>query len=128
MAGGGCITANGRSSSSDVSYYVINDCTVAAASGYSVSSGSVYLGRPWSEYARVCFQETSLSSIVDTALWSVWSSSEPNTEDVTFEEYDNSGTGSDGTPASFSTKLSSAISISTILGSSYSDWVDSSYV
>lgn len=127
-AGGGCITANGRSSSSDVSYYVINECTVAAASGASVSSGSVYLGRPWSEYARVCFQETSLSSIVNTALWTEWSSSEPNTEDVTYQEYDNSGAGADGTPASFSTVLSSAITISTILGSDYTDWVDSSYV
>ena len=84
-AGGGAITANGRSSSSDVSYYVINKSSVAAAQGDSVSSGSVYLGRPWSEYARVCFQNTDLSAIINSAGWEEWSSSEPNTEDVTFE-------------------------------------------
>jgi pectinesterase len=126
-AGGGCITANGRSSSSDVSYYVIDSSTVAATSGASVSSKSVYLGRPWSEYARVCFQETSLSSIINSAGWTEWSTSEPNTADVTFQEYDNTGTGASGTRASFSTKLSSAITISTILGSDYTNWVDTSY-
>ena len=84
-AGGGAITANGRASSSDPSYYVINKSSVAAAQDDSVSSGSVYLGRPWSEYARVCFQNTDLSAIINSAGWEEWSSSTPNTEDVTFE-------------------------------------------
>ncbi|KAJ1553016.1 hypothetical protein HK405_009235 [Cladochytrium tenue] len=127
-AGGGAITANGRSSSSDVSYYVIDSSTIAAKSGTSITSGTVYLGRPWSEYARVCFQKCSLSAIINSAGWEEWSSSTPNTADVTFEEYDNTGTGASGTRASFSTKLSSAISISTILGSSYTSWVDTSYL
>ncbi|KAI7975071.1 hypothetical protein EIK77_001931, partial [Talaromyces pinophilus] len=39
----GTITANGRSSSSDASYYVINKSNIAAASGQSVASGSYYL-------------------------------------------------------------------------------------
>ncbi|CAK7233140.1 hypothetical protein SEUCBS140593_008502 [Sporothrix eucalyptigena] len=127
-AGGGCITANGRASATDVSYYVIDQSTVSAASGSSVAEESVYLGRPWSEYARVCFQETSLSDIINPAGWTEWSTSEPNTEDVTFEEYDNSGSGASGTRASFSTELTSAVSISTILGSDYASWVDSDYV
>lgn len=127
-AGGGCITANGRSTSSDVSYYVIDQSTVSAASGASVTASSVYLGRPWSEYARVCFQDTVLSSIINPAGWSIWSTSMPNTEAVTFQEYDNSGAGASGTRASFSTKLSSAISIGTILGSDYATWVDASYL
>lgn len=84
-ASGGAITANGRASSSDPSYYVINKSSVAAAQGASVSSGSVYLGRPWSEYARVCFQNTDLSGIINGAGWEEWSSSTPNTEDVTLE-------------------------------------------
>jgi pectinesterase len=87
-AGSEAITANGRPSNSDVSYYVINKSSVSAAQGASVSSGSVYLGRPWSEYARVCFQDTVLSSIIAPAGWEVWSSSSssPNTADVTFQE------------------------------------------
>jgi pectinesterase len=127
-AGGGAITANGRSSSSDVSYYVINKSSVAASTSSTAGSGTVYLGRPWSEYARVCFQETVLSDIINSAGWEEWSSSEPNTEDVTFEEYDNIGAGASGTRASFSTKLTSALTISTILGSTYADWVDTSYL
>jgi pectinesterase len=124
-AGGGAITANGRASSSDVSYYVINKSSVSAAQGASVSSGSVYLGRPWSEYARVCFQNTALISIIASAGREVWSSSSPNTAYVTFQEYGNTGSGA---RTSFSSKLSSPISISTILGSSYTSWVDSSYL
>ncbi|EON99957.1 putative carbohydrate esterase family 8 protein [Phaeoacremonium minimum UCRPA7] len=127
-AGGGCITANGRSSSSDVSYYVINDSTIQAASGDSVSSGTVYLGRPWSEYARVCFQDCSLSSIINSAGWSQWSSSTPNTEYVTFQEVGNTGTGASGTRASFATKISAPLTIATIIGSDYTSWVDSTYL
>ncbi|KUI54483.1 Pectinesterase [Cytospora mali] len=125
--GAGAITANGRASASDTSYYVITDSTIEAGSP-APSEGTVYLGRPWSEYARVAFQKCSLSNIVNSAGWEVWSSSDANTEDVTFEEYDNTGSGASGTRASFSTKLSSAISISTILGSDYADWVDSDYL
>ncbi|CAK7227446.1 hypothetical protein SCUCBS95973_006546 [Sporothrix curviconia] len=127
-AGGGCITANGRASATDVSYYVVDQSTVGAASGASVAAESVYLGRPWSEYARVCFQKTSLSNIINPAGWSEWSASEPNTEDVALEEYDNDGAGASGTRASFSTELTAALSISSILGSDYASWVDADYV
>ncbi|KAL7274024.1 hypothetical protein RUND412_003095 [Rhizina undulata] len=124
----GTITANGRSSSSGVSYYVFNDCTVDVASGYTVADGATYLGRPWEEYARVVFQKSTLGAVVNSAGWSVWSTSDKRTADVLFGEYDNSGDGASGTRASFATKLSSAISISTILGSDYKDWVDTTYL
>ncbi|PCG89649.1 Pectinesterase, catalytic [Penicillium occitanis (nom. inval.)] len=124
----GTITANGRSSSSDASYYVINKSNIAAASGQSVASGSYYLGRPWTEYARVVFQYTTMSNVINSAGWEEWSSSSPNTADVLFGEYDNSGAGSQGTRASFATKLSSPIAITTILGSDYANWVDTSYL
>lgn len=124
----GTVTANGRASSSDVSYYVINKSSVSAATSSTAGTGTVYLGRPWSEYARVCFQNTVLSAVINGAGWEIWSTSTPNTADVLFEEYGNTGTGASGTRASFSTKLSSALSISSILGSSYSSWVDTSYL
>ncbi|CCA77609.1 hypothetical protein PIIN_11586 [Serendipita indica DSM 11827] len=48
---------------------------------------------------------------------------------VTFGEYNNSGAGAwSSSRAKFATKLSSAVSISTVLGSSYSNWVDKSYL
>ncbi|KKK22253.1 hypothetical protein P175DRAFT_0480213 [Aspergillus ochraceoroseus IBT 24754] len=124
----GTITANGRVSSSGTSYFVINKSTIEAASGNSVSNGAYYLGRPWSEYARVVFQETTMSSVIKSAGWIEWSSSTPNTEHVIFGEYGNSGDGSEGTRASFASKLRSAVSITTILGSDYKDWVDTDYL
>jgi hypothetical protein len=44
------------------------------------------------------------------------------------QEYGNIGAGASGTRASFSTKLSSPLPISAILGSSYTSWVDTSYI
>lgn len=126
--GAGAITANGRASDDDDgSYYVITDSTVQAGST-DPGEGTVYLGRPWEPYARVAFQRTSLSDIVNSAGWEEWSTSETNTADVVFEEYDNSGDGAEGTRASFATTLSSAITIDTILGSDYADWVDADYI
>lgn len=127
-AGGGAITANGRSSSSDVSYYVIDKSSVAASQISTAGTRTVFLGRPWSEYARVCFQNTVLGGIINSAGWEQWSSSEPNTADVTFEEFGNIGAGAPGTRASFSTELDSPLTISSILGSSYTSWVDTSYL
>lgn len=128
-AGGGCVTANGRASETDPSYYVINNSFIEGTSDEAVAAGTVYLGRPWTEYARVCVQGTALSSIINSAGWSIWSTTEPNTEDVTFETYDNTGDGAtDCCTASFGTKLSSALTISEILGSDYADWVDTTYL
>ncbi|TVY32160.1 Pectinesterase [Lachnellula subtilissima] len=124
----GAITANGRASSTDTSYYVINKSTVAGTTGTASGTGSIYLGRPWSEYARVVFQNTALGAVVNSAGWEVWSTTTSNTEDVTFAEYGNTGTGASGTRASFSSKLSAAVSISTILGSTYTGWVDTTYL
>jgi pectinesterase len=123
----GAITANGRASSDDVSYYVINKSTVSGTFS-SVTSGSVYLGRPWTQYARVCFQNTNLGAIINTAGWEVWSTSDARTSNVLFEEYGNTGAGASGTRAGFSTKRNSAISIATLLGSTYTSWVDTTYL
>lgn len=125
--GAGAITANGRDSSDNDSYYVITDSTIQAGST-DPGSGNVYLGRPWGDYARVAFQRSSLSDIINSAGWEEWSTSTPNTDYVTFEEYDNSGSGASGTRASFSTTVSSEITIDTILGSDYASWVDADYI
>lgn len=126
--GGYYITANGRDSSSNPSYYVIDKSTVAAASGQSVAAGSYYLGRPWRNYSRVVFQNTNLSNVINGAGWHVWGSSEPNTDHVEYGEYGNTGAGASGTRANFSKKLGAAVQIGTVLGSSYTSWVDTSYL
>ncbi|KAG8161234.1 hypothetical protein KVR01_009498 [Diaporthe batatas] len=85
--GAGAITASGRPSSSDTSYYVITDSTIEAGSPAPAAGA-----------------------------------------DVSLAEYGNTGAGASGTRASFSSKLSSALSISTVLGSDYASWVDSAYL
>ncbi|KAG8912657.1 hypothetical protein FRC00_004030, partial [Tulasnella sp. 408] len=117
--GSGYITASGRSSA-DSNYYVIDSTTVTG-------SGSVYLGRPWRNYARVIFQNSSLGSNVVAAGWSQWSSSDPRTDEILFGEYNNSGSGAwNSARASFATKLTSGVSIATVLGST--SWIDSTYI
>lgn len=155
VSGKGYVTANGRADSSDVSYYVINKSSVDVSGGSTAAAGSTYLGRPWTQYARVCFQKTVLGAVINSAGWAQWSSSTPNTGGVTFQEvchqtilthigntynfglikdntnpeqYGNTGTGASGTRAGFSKKLSSALTIADILGSSYKNWVDTSYL
>ncbi|KAK0199581.1 hypothetical protein DFS33DRAFT_1456861 [Desarmillaria ectypa] len=64
------------------------------------------------------------------AGWEEWSSSEPNTDHVTFAEYESIGSGASGTYAPFATTLTSTggYTISDVFGSEYADWVDSDYL
>ncbi|KAF2655571.1 carbohydrate esterase family 8 protein [Lophiostoma macrostomum CBS 122681] len=124
----GYLTANGRDSESNPSYYVFNKGTIAAADGNSVKSGAYYLGRPWRDYARVIFQYTEMSDVINSAGWAEWQSSDTRTDHVYFGEYSNTGDGAKGTRASFAKTLSSPAEISTVLGSNYADWVDTSYL
>lgn len=127
-SGGGYITASGRDSDSNLNYYVFNNCRVAAAPGNSVGRGSYYLGRPWRNYARVVFQHTDMSEVINTAGWVIWNPGDERTDHVDFGEYANSGAGSQGQRASFSRKLGSAVGIATVLGNDYQSWVDGDFV
>ncbi len=93
-------------------------------------AGAYYLGRPWSRYARVVFQHTAMSATINSAGWHGWSTADERTSDVIFGEYANSGAGSQGPRASFATKLSSAVSISTVLTSGYASrgYYDAAYM
>ncbi|KAK4187211.1 pectin lyase fold/virulence factor [Podospora australis] len=126
----GYITASGRSSSSSANYYVFNNCNIAAASGNSVSNGAFYLGRPWREYARVVFQRTQMSAVINSAGWRIWNTGDERISNVEFGEYGNSGTGASGTRAWFSKKLSQPVAIETVLGSGYASaaWYDATYM
>lgn len=58
------------------------------------------------------FQNTVLSSVVNSAGWEVWSSSSAQSGDFLFAEYGNTGAGASGTRASFAIKLGAALTIS----------------
>lgn len=122
------MTANGRPDTSDVSIYVINKSSIDKSGSSTAGSGSVYLGRPWSQYATVVVQNTVLGAIINGAGWEVWGASDPRTSGVTFQEYGNQGAGASGTRASFAKKIAAPVSISTVLGSGYASWADTSYL
>ncbi|KAK1584889.1 pectinesterase [Colletotrichum navitas] len=126
----GYITANGRQSASDSSYYVFNSCNIAAAAGNNVSAGAYFLGRPWRQFAQVVFQKTTMSNAINSAGWATWNAGDNRTSNVLFGEYQNTGIGSQGTRASFSKKLGSAVSISSILGDTYTSagYYDAAYM
>ncbi|KAJ1309979.1 hypothetical protein OPQ81_006737 [Rhizoctonia solani] len=117
--GNGCITASGRSSP-DNNYYVIDNSTIEG-------TGTVYLGRPWAAYARVIFQNNNIGSNVVAAGWQAWNSTTPRTDHVLFGEYNNNGMGAwRSGRAGFATKLSTGVSITTVLGST--GWIDQAYL
>ncbi|CAK5271201.1 unnamed protein product [Mycena citricolor] len=126
-SGAGSITAHGPASSTD-GIYVINQATLTTASGAGSLTGQVYLGRPWSQYARVVYTYTTMGAHINGAGWSQWSAATPNTADVLFAEYQSTGAGAAGTRASFSKKLSSptGYTIQDTLGSHA--WVDTAYL
>jgi polygalacturonase len=128
----GSITASGRSSSTNPSWYVINRSNVAAIND-TIPAGINYLGRPWGSFARVVFQETYLGNNIAPAGWSQWSTSTPNIGNVTFAEYSNYGPGSalqEGPRANFSKQLTRPIAIQAILGENFENewWVDTTYL
>jgi len=128
--GPGTITADGPAAKGD-SLYVINESTIVQSADATEDLAElVFLGRPWTEFASVAFTSCSLSSIINPAGWEIWSSTEPNTEDVTFAEYENTGAGAAGTRASFATQLTSdaAYNVGVVLGADWATWVDQSYV
>ncbi|KAG8883731.1 hypothetical protein FRB98_002829, partial [Tulasnella sp. 332] len=103
--GAGCITASGRSTN-DGLWYVINNSTIVS------TSFANYLGRPWEDYSRVVFQNSYLGSNIQAAGWEEWSSATPNTDHVTYGEYNNTGPGAwSSSRVSFATKLTAPITI-----------------
>jgi len=90
MRASGTITAQGRTSSSDTGYFVFDKAKVILGTGASSSvRGTVYLGRPWGDYARVVFQNSDLGNNIIGAGWEPWTSSQA-TGNILFGGIDNS--------------------------------------
>jgi pectinesterase len=125
----GFVTASGRSSN-DSGWYVINRSSVAAAPGNVVADGAYYLGRPWRNFARVVFQNTELSKVINSAGWSIWNVGDDRTNETYYGEYQNKGLGAQGQRANFSQEIKSPIAIETVLGAGYAKakYVDLKYL
>ncbi|KAJ1328243.1 pectinesterase [Microdochium nivale] len=125
----GVVTANGRDSDSNPSYYAFNRCDIRAADGQNVAAGSYYLGRPWRDFSRVVFQNTAMSGVVNGAGWKKWTDDQ-NVSKVVYREFANTGSGAGGSRASWTKKNSAAVSLGEVLGGSYASaaWYDASYM
>lgn len=125
---GACVAAQSRTAGT-VSGYVFDGCYVTYTSTYGSSFGSSYLGRPYNNFSTVIYQNSYIDKHINAAGWNVWQTSNPQTSNVTFGEYNNTGPGSwqQGTArASFATNLSDSQAASYTLSSWIGDttWLD----
>jgi pectinesterase len=121
----GFITANGRDSASNPSFFVFSHCSIDGPAG----AGKTFLGRPWRAYARVVFQNSRMSSVVSPAGWSVWNVGDVEKErisNVYFGEYQNEGPGAQGKRAAFGRMLEKPVPMNQILPG-VAEWVDREY-
>ncbi|KAH7474282.1 hypothetical protein PRIC1_013589 [Phytophthora ramorum] len=124
--GKGCITANGRTNETNPSYYVFNKARVFGTSG----NGTAYLGRPWRTFARVVWQNSEFSDIINPEGWQRWNN-DNNTANVYFKEFNNTGAGAAlDKRVAFSGLLNASVPITEILGEGYESqwWVDTKFL
>ncbi|KAM5343904.1 hypothetical protein ACJ41O_012441 [Fusarium nematophilum] len=101
------LTANKRTDTTTPAGFVFDQCSVTPANGASYST--IYLGRPWNQYARVAYVESELASCIPAVGWDDWTNSDPRTGSVIFGEFGNSGPGSSTDKrASFAKQLSAS--------------------
>jgi len=125
MRAAGMVTAQGRTASGDTGEFVFDRAKIVLGTGAASSiAGTVFLGRPWGDYARVVFQNSDLGNIITSVGWQAWTTSQP-TANILFAEYNNVNAA--GTRVSWAKKLSSSVAISSIL-SNYTSWVDSAFL
>ncbi|KAG6864845.1 hypothetical protein C0991_006786 [Blastosporella zonata] len=120
--GGGAITANSRTLTTDTSYYVIDSSTITSNTSTSLV-GKVYLGRPWRVNARVVFQRSVLPDLINAAGWTTLAA---NATPI-FQEWGNTGAGADTSARVYETPLSAQITHAQVLGSNYATWIDESF-
>lgn len=101
-----------------------------AASGHNVPEGAYYLGRPWREYARVVFQNSEMSSVINPEGWRVWNEGDERTEGIVFGEFNNSGEGAEGDRVDFAQALNAAVAIEDVLGGDFASagYYDAAYM
>ncbi|KAL2129177.1 hypothetical protein VTI74DRAFT_8117 [Chaetomium olivicolor] len=119
---GGYITASSRTNADDTAWYVFDHSTITVAAGAQDVKGAVFLGRPWRVLARVIYQFSSLSDIVNPEGWA------PMAAGATpiFMEYQNTGAGADTSKRKYLTPTKAAVSKSQLWPEN-SDWYDKTY-
>jgi len=120
---GGPITAMSRTLANETSWYVFDNSIIQAATGQSVASGSVFLGRPWRVNARVMYQNSNLGIVVAPAGWTTMAA---NATPI-YQEWNNVGAGNNTSKRLYETKATGPVNIATVLGADYMSWINSAY-
>ncbi|KAI8712476.1 hypothetical protein NCS52_01345900 [Fusarium sp. LHS14.1] len=123
------LTAHKRTDTTTPAGFVFDQCTITPANGASYST--IYLGRPWNQYARVAYVESDLGSCIPAVGWDDWTNADPRTGNVIFGEYENTGAGaSTSKRASFATQLSGTDAAQFELGTFFAAtaWINSTLV
>ena len=123
---GASIAAQSRANAVAPGGYVFNACYVTQTSSYGSTPGLSYLGRPYSNFSIAVYTNSYLDSSINPAGWSIWQANNPQTSNVTFAEYNNTGPGSLGKRATFSKHLTTseaaAYELSAFIGDT--SWID----
>ncbi|KAL8100386.1 hypothetical protein AgCh_032589 [Apium graveolens] len=94
MANQACmVTAQGRAEARSTGGNVIQNCTITGEAGLTPATKS-YLGRPWKEFSRTIFMQSSIDSLIDPEGWAPWQG-DFGLATCYFAEYQNRGPGSD---------------------------------
>ncbi|XP_045786535.1 probable pectinesterase/pectinesterase inhibitor 7 [Trifolium pratense] len=89
------ITAQGRTDPNQNTGTSIQNATIKAADDLAPKVGTVqtYLGRPWKEYSRTVFMQSSMDNFINSAGWHDWNGSFALST-LYYAEYNNRGAGS----------------------------------
>ncbi|KAI0044894.1 carbohydrate esterase family 8 protein [Auriscalpium vulgare] len=134
ISSAGYITADGRSSNDSGIYLMNRNTIVLSPKANSNATKGYYFGRPWRDWARVIYKSTVVIAPINPAVWKVWNASTPNTDHVTYADFNTTGAGFPSTVsrANFSSQLTAsqaaAYTITSALGSTWEDWVDQAYL
>lgn len=88
------VTAQGRVDPNQNTGIVIQKCRIGATKDLEGVKGNfpTYLGRPWKEYSRTVFMQSSISDVIDPVGWHEWNGNFAlNT--LVYREYQNTGPG-----------------------------------
>jgi hypothetical protein len=119
---GAYIAAQGRVADT-ISGYVFDECKVTyKESTYGETFGSTHLGRPYSNYSTVVYKNSYLDKHINPDGWTIWTTGSPQTSNVVFGEFNNTGPGSwqtGSTRPSYATKMT----LEEVAPYSLSNWI-----
>ncbi|KDQ62559.1 carbohydrate esterase family 8 protein [Jaapia argillacea MUCL 33604] len=132
--GKGCVTASGRQTNNSAIYVFNFNQIVLASDANPGINGSIYLGRPWADYARVIFKNTYITAPLNPDIWSIWNVGDERTDNVIMADYNSFGPGipANAQRPNWTTTLDAeealAYNISAAVGSDWATWVDPAYL